>query len=537
VGVAHRPGPTASVAIASTLAISVAFAAILAGCAPARVPVALDAAPHSQATAVSSTAPAGPDRAPVAPNSSAPPASMPATTVPATTAPAAGEPSTSVGDPRLPELGSADLDVGQYEVRLRYDPTDRDLSGTTTIRGELLAAADALALDLDGPEVTGVTGLDGPLEWELAGRELLIAFDRPARAGDAFAVTVEYSHTIAAPNPFDEEAAGLFPTDGGLWAVNEPAGTRTWMPVNDHPTDKAAWRFELTVPEPLTAVANGTLAGSVTEAGWTTWTWEQPEPMASYLVTLLVGDYALVDAGTSATGVPLHHAVLDGAVDERDVTAYTRVTVRQLEFFAELFGPYPFDRYGLALTDSVPGLAMETQGLALFSAADLNGELGPRQHLLLAHELGHQWFGNAVSPATWDDIWLNEGFATYCEWLWLEHEGIAGVERLAEDARRGLPVGGGPTGAPAELFGAWSYDGGGAAVHAIRRTLGDEVFFPALAAWVASNLDGAASTADLQAHLEAAWGGDLDDLFDAWVWSERLPDEYPGNAVGAPPAT
>jgi aminopeptidase N len=235
--------------------------------------------------------------------------------------------------------------------------------------------------------------------------------------------------------------------------------------------------------------------------------------------------------------VPIRHAVLDGAIDDAELEAYTRVTDRQLTFFTELFGPYPFDRYGLALTDSAPGLAMETQGLSLFSAADLNGELGPLQHLLSAHELGHQWFGNAVSPGTWNDIWLNEGFATYCEWLWLEHEGFSDVERLAEDARRGLPARGGPAGAPEELFGAWSYDGGAAALHAIRRTLGDDVFFPALTDWVVTNLDATATTDDLQAHLEAAAGRDLGDLFDAWVWSEQIPDEYPGNAVGAPPAT
>jgi aminopeptidase N len=142
-----------------------------------------------------------------------------------------------------------------------------------------------------------------------------------------------------------------------------------------------------------------------------------------------------------------------------------------------------------------------------------------------------------VSPGTWNDIWLNEGFATYCEWLWLEHEGIADVEQLAEEARRGLPSRGGPAGAPEELFGAWSYDGGAAALHAIRRTLGDDVFFPALAAWVATNLDATATTDDLQAHLEAAAGTDLGDLFDAWVWSEQVPDQYPGTPVGAPPAT
>ena len=246
--------------------------------------------------------------------------------------------------------------------------------------------------------------------------------------------------------------------------------------------------------------------------------------MATYLVTMLVGDYVLVDGGTSATGVELAHAALRDEQEALD--GYREVTDRQLSFFTERFGPYPFDRYGLALADSLPGLAMETQGLSLFSVADLDGSLGPLQHLLLAHELAHQWFGNAVSPESWNDIWLNEGFATYAQWMWLEEAGIGTVDGYAGAAlgamRDCLPLS-----RPCELFGPLVYEGGGATAHALRLTVGDDAFFAGLRVWVETHLDSTASTADLQAVMEQASGRDLSQFFAEWVDGTTPPSRFP----------
>jgi aminopeptidase N len=317
----------------------------------------------------------------------------------------------------------------------------------------------------------------------------------------------------------------VFRSDGGLWSVNEPDGVSTWMPANDHPTDKATWTFRLTVPEGLVGVANGRLVDIEPDDDTITWTWEQDEEMASYLVLLLVGDYELVDDGVSASGVELRHVVLTD--ERRDLDRYLDVTRDQLEFFESLFGPYPFERYGLAIADSQPGLAMETQGLPIFSTDDLDGQLGFLQHLLLAHELAHQWFGNAVSPATWDDIWLNEGFASYAQMLWFDEAGISSLDRETTLALRSLPDTGWPLDAPDELFGTVSYNGGAVALHALRRTIGDEPFFDTLRAWVAGNEDG--TTDDFQRTAERVSGRDLDDFFDTWVRSpDGPPDAYPG---------
>ncbi len=436
-----------------------------------------------------------------------------------------------MGDARFPELGTADIDVDHYAVAIAYDPDARELAGTATIELTTTSVTDQVALDADTLDVDAVA-VDGERRPFLAAdRKLLVRLAAPVAAGTDLVVDVDYRAPLDTGRRFADEA-GIFVTSGGFWSVNEPDGTSTWMPVNDHPTDKATWTFAVTVPDPAVAVANGKLVSSAAApSDTTTWTWEQSEPMAPYLTLLLVGDYEFVDAGTTSSGVPLHHAAIDGTV--ASLGDYTDVTREQFEFFEPLFGPYPFDRYGLAITDSTPGLAMETQGLALFSSGDLDGSLGVLQHLLLAHELAHQWFGNSVSPATWDDIWLNEGFATYAQWLWLEEAGLVTVEASATDALAALPDAGGPVGRPDDLFGAVSYDGGAVVLHALRATVGDDAFFEALRTWVDEHRDGSAGTADLRALVERVAERDLERFFDTWVSTEQRPDSFPEREAAA----
>lgn len=506
------------------MVVSLAVAGMmLAACAGSSSPTVVDAEPANSEPAVSAP---GPD------------AGVPATDVPTPTTAApddgTGEPgplsrSLSAGDPRFPDLGSSDIDVAHYDVALTYDPAATTLDGVVRITLTTTADTDRLAFDADSLGVieTVVDGSSRP--FLAADRKLLINLPEPVAAGTELDVEVVYRARLDVDRRFADEA-GIFVTAGGFWSVNEPDGTSTWMPVNDHPTDKATYTFSVTVPDPAVAVANGALVGTgAASSGTTTWTWQQTEPMASYLTLLLVGDYELIDAGTTAGGVELRHAAIAGTA--ASVVTYSDITIEQIEFFEALFGPYPFDRYGVAITDSTPGLAMETQGLSLFSSADLDGSTGGLQHLLLAHELAHQWFGDAVSPGTWDDIWLNEGFATYAQWLWLAEVGFATVEDLATDALTTLADSGGPVGQPDDLFGTVSYDGGAVVLHALRSTVGDEVFFAGLQAWVVEHRDSSATTDDLRAVFERVSGLDLHPFFEEWVFSEARPDRFPGPAA------
>ena len=196
-----------------------------------------------------------------------------------------------------------------------------------------------------------------------------------------------------------------------------------------------------------------------------------------------------------------------------------------VEWFEQFFGPYPFDRYGLAVADSFPGLALEQQTRSLFSRTLFEMFAEPDVQAFLSHELAHQWFGNSVSPASWQDIWLNEGFATYAEWMWSD---MRGDQSLDDAARFGLDT---PRVTPIdepgeELFSAASYSGGASVLHALRLTVGDDTFFDILRTWAVQNESQSRTTEDFIAHSEQVSGQELDEFFETWLAVDP-PTSYP----------
>ena len=500
----------------------------------------------STSTAASEPTPptTGGDIAP--PATTSPSSTAPSTTEQPTTAPPTPEPSpdstmssapgtddpvsTSAGDSLYPELGSADLDVVSYHVRLSYDPATTELEGTVTLDVAVARRLDELAIDASGLTIEAVD-VDGEpaSSFRTEGNELFIepaTSVGPSTPDDPSVVAITYRDDVGPSRSTAELPIGWFTTDGGSYVLNEPDGARTWLPSNDHPSDKASWLFEITVPRGTTAVANGTLVDQRTGPDGTRWVWRQDEPMPTYLLQVLTGDYKVLEAGRAA-GVPITNVAL--ARDVERMQPYFDLTDDQIEFFEPLFGPYPLDGYGLAFTDSFPGLAMETQGRSLFSREDFGGEVGYIQQLLLSHELAHQWFGNAVSPARWQDLWLNESFASYAQWLWFEEIGFDTVASLAASNLQGRQLPTEPTAQPtaATLFGYERYDGGAVVLHALRRQLGDDAFFRLLRRWVADNDGTSRTTDDFVALAEEVGETDLDRFRADWIDAAALPSKFP----------
>ncbi|MBM7502695.1 M1 family metallopeptidase [Agromyces aurantiacus] len=455
-----------------------------------------------------------------------------------------------VGDAYFPYAGNGGYDVQHYDLEIRYTPPapspaplEGELDGVATIDLVATQDLDRFNLDLRGMEVRAVT-IDGKpavgIEPPLAGQtvegaaywhvqddeqrawELTIQPRPKLKAGQAVEVVVEYGGTTTRPEDIEGALYGWVTTRDGAMVASEPEGSMTWYPVSDHQTDKATYSFAITVPEGKVAVANGLPAGDpVTADGWTTWFWDAPDAQASYLTTASVGDYDLRDT-TTASGLRIIDAVDDGLTPSRLATTNASLALQpeMISFLESHFGPYPFNSYGAIVDDDSVGYALETQTRPIYSSQASQGTV--------LHELSHQWFGNAVSPERWQDIWLNEGWATYSTWLWNEHRGGITAQQAFDnwyapartqaywDFQIGDP---GALG----LFASQVYNKGAATLHALRVEVGDEAFFEATRLWLERYDDSAGTAEDFQAVFEEVSGEDLDGFFQTWLYDQVKP--------------
>jgi aminopeptidase N len=433
-----------------------------------------------------------------------------------------GEGADGAGDPYFPLAGNGGTDVLHYDLDLDYTPPppapaplEGHLEGVATIDLVATEDLDRFNLDLRGLAAAEVTVDGKPMAFEQTDNELVISPRPKLKAGQAAQVVVAYGGTTIQPRDIEDALYGWVTTRDGAMVVSEPDGSATWFPANDHPTDKSSYTFEITVPEGLVAVANGLLTGSETADGKTTWSWDAPDPMAAYLATASVGNFVLNEY-TAANGTPIIDAV--DADRPPSASADLALTGEMLTFFEGRYGDYPFNSYGAIVDDDSVGYALETQTRSFFSRNAREGTI--------AHELAHQWMGDQVSTERWADIWLNEGWATYSEWMWNEYRGRDSAAEsfealMADDEFDWGTVVADP--GPFGLFLAPVYDRGAATLHALRVKIGDDAFFELAQTWVERFGGGTASTQDFADLAEEVSGQELDAFFDVWVYTPEKP--------------
>lgn len=434
-----------------------------------------------------------------------------------------GKPGASgVRDPYFPKLGNGGYDVSHYAITLDVDPDEQRLRGSVEITARATQDLSSFNLDLAGLTVDSATVEGRPAAVNRAGDELTLRADAKAedrlRRGETFRVVVRYSgspKTITDPDGSEE---GWLPTDDGAVALGEPTGSMAWFPGNHHPSDKAAYDLTVTVPKGLTAVSNGVLAGPpTTEKGRTTFRWHTAEPMASYLATLAVGRFE-TKTSTMAGGITVFTAV-DPEVAKASARTVARVP-EVVAWEAEHFGPYPFSATGAIVDrEDDSGYALETQNRPFFP--------GPPSVGLLVHEMAHQWFGDSVTPKSWRDMWLNEGPATYAEWLWEEEKNGTPAEESFEDAYEDEDNWAFPPADPPSAAAVSDdpvYGRGAMVIHKVREAVDDdEEFFALLKGWTKAHRHGNASTADFTAYVEKETGQDLSGLWKAWLYGRSRP--------------
>ncbi len=440
-----------------------------------------------------------------------------------------------VGDPYYPNYGNGGYDVQHYDLAIRYKPKTDYLAGVATIEAVATQGLSSFNLDFVGLAVISITVNGEAVDWSRTEHELIVVPVTPIDDASTFTTRVAYAGVPWTTfDPFGPGVqVGFMHTDDGAIVSGEPDVAAFWYPANDHPTDRATYRFEVTVPGKYRVVANGLPKGVQSNGRRATYTWEATDPMAAYLATIDIG-FWIVDSYKTKRGI----RVID-AIDPDHPRAAQAILAREgriLAFLEDTFGTYPFESAG-AIVDDHPRyyFAMEMQTRPVYPTAFMRwGYKEGWGASLVLHELAHMWFGDLVAVNQWKDIWLNEGIASYAEWLWADHEGEGTPQEILEAIWSAIPaddpfwqiVIGDPS--ARYMFDGAVYTRGAMTVQALRNQVGDEVFWQILAGWLETHAWATGSTEQFMALAEQVSGQDLDAFFQTWLFT---PEKPPQSAV------
>lgn len=420
-------------------------------------------------------------------------------------------------DTYAPESGDASYDVDAYDLALDYRVRTNRLDGVAILTVTAAEAVSAISVDLVGLRPSRVR-VDGErAAYRQGPRKLRITLPRRMSAGERFSIEIVYA---GSPKPRRSRwgAIGWEELDDGALVASQPTGAPTWFPCNDRPDDRALMRIAVTTESEYTAVPTGRRGPSRVAGGRATVVAESAVPTATYLAAVHVGRYVEHRlAGDARVQVYAPRALGREALE-----AFADVP-RMLALFDELFGPYPQEDCTLVVTPDELEIPLEAQGMAVFG----RNHLVPSEQRLIAHELSHQWFGNSVGLTRWRDIWINEGFACYAEWLWADHSGRSSVEEKAQKHHARLSelpqdlVISDP--GPDLMFDDRVYKRGALTLYAMRCAIGDEAFRRVLHAWCAGYRHHLASDEQFRALASRVSGIDLSGLFTSWLDAPELP--------------
>jgi len=439
--------------------------------------------------------------------------------------------SPSAREPARPHPG---VDVQDYDFGLTLSDDSDVITGVATVRVRFTAdTLSVLRLDLIGPpprepapgmRVTSVTHDGRSVDVRHVRDVVRIALDPTPESGEERTFTVAYEGIPADGLVIGTNRHGARTFFGDNW----PNRARHWLPIVDHPSDKATVAFSVTAPERYGVVANGVQVEQTTEGGVQTTRWETDEPLPTKVVVVGVADFAVDTVGT-VREIPVTSWVYpqDREVGFEDLGQADRI----LRFFIEEIGEYPYEK--LANVQSTTRYGGMENATTIFYSEEAVAD-GQDSETLLAHEIAHQWYGNSVTEADWPHLWLSEGFATYLTALWLEDEyGPDRLQAYMEDARPGVlrfqqqnpdtPLVDSTYSSPTELLTLNPYRKGAWVLHMLRDEVGTDAFWEGLRDYYRTYRDGNATTSDFRQVMESASGQDLTTFFDQWTRRAGYP--------------
>ena len=425
------------------------------------------------------------------------------------------------GDRYFPLDGNGGIDVIHYDIRNRYDFDSGVLQGRTVLT--LRATQDLTRFNLDlllRPTAVKVDGKRARFRKD-GKHELVIRPAKKLRRGAKVKVVVRH---VGRPAKLSYRGQkGWFSSRKEVVAVNQPHIAPWWFAANDHPSDKATFTVQVSVPKGKEVISGGRLLSRRTQGARTVWRWGARDPMATYLAYFVAGDFKIARGRTK--GLPWLVAVSENLdpYSQRASMKQLKKSATYVRWLEKHLGRYPFETTGGVAVGLDLDFALENQTRPVYPGFWYND---PE---LVVHELAHQWVGDSVSIMRWRDIWLNEGLATFMEMRWAEAAGGRRAQSVVEALWRDEPAGSsfwkvmpGRPGAH-HIFDDAVYDRGGAAVQALRTRVGEAAFRTILTTWTSRHAGGHGTSADFEALAQQVSGQDLSSFFTAWLRTPSRP--------------
>src|SRR6266403_4974107 len=435
-----------------------------------------------------------------------------------------------------PYARSRDYDLQHSKIALRFDLDQKKVLGEVTHSLSVLRdGTGKIVFDSAGLTIQKVTVNRTAAKFETTGEKLIISLAAETKSGDKLEIVIRYEGKPRKGMYFILPDKVYPDRPSQIWTQGESEDTHYYLPTYDYPNDRLTTETILTVPASWITVSNGKLI-SVTDAGkgLKTWYWKESVPSSTYLITAVAGEFDEVKE--TWRGIPVTYYAPKGRGDRLSIS-YGR-TPAMMELFSKKLGvDYPWEKYAQVMVDDFVAGGMENTSATTNTSSSLRSpqlalEYFTGEDGLISHELGHQWFGDLVTCKDWGNIWLNEGFATFLEYVWSESrygKDQADYERWQ---------------ATREWFGMntlWNkpivrhdfedsgefdenaYGKGGWVLYMLRHQLGDDAFYRAMKHYLEANRGKNVVTSDLVKAIEETTHTNVDQFFGQWIYGAGAP--------------